>query len=45
MWEMRNTDVALYETGMLLQSERMELYHANQLTVRLEWKRAGFVTN
>ena len=29
---MRNSDVALYETGMQFQSQRMELYQANQLT-------------
>ena len=27
-----NADIALYETGMQLQSQRMELYQANQLT-------------
>ena len=30
--EMRNADIALYETGMQLQSQRMELDEANQLT-------------
>ena len=29
---MRNSDVPLYETGMQFQSQRMELYQANQLT-------------
>ena len=29
---MLNAEIALYETGIQLQSQRMELYHANQLT-------------
>ena len=29
---MRNADLALYETGMQLQSKMMELYQANQLS-------------
>ena len=29
---MRNADIALCETGMQRQSQRMELYQANQLT-------------
>ena len=31
-WRMRNTEVAFSETGMQLQSQKMELYQANQLT-------------
>ena len=31
-WKTRNADIALCETGMQLQSQRMELYQANQLT-------------
>ena len=31
-WRKQNADIALYETDMQLQSQRMELYHANQLT-------------
>ena len=31
-WLMRNDDIALYETGMRPQSQRMELHQANQLT-------------
>ena len=30
--ERRNADIALYETGMQLQSQRMELYQAAQLS-------------
>ena len=30
-WRMRNADIVLYENGMQLQSQRMELYQANQL--------------
>ena len=30
-WEQRNLDVALYETGRELESERLELRQANQL--------------
>ena len=29
---MRNADVAFYDTGMQLQSQRLELFQANQLT-------------
>ena len=31
-WRIRNADIALYETGMQLESQRMELYQANQVT-------------
>ena len=31
-WTMPNAGKALYETGMQLQSQRMELHQANQLT-------------
>ena len=31
-WRMRNADFAHHETGMQLQSHKMELYQANQLT-------------
>ena len=31
-WKMQNADIALDETGMQFQSQRMELYRANQLT-------------
>ena len=31
-WERLNADIALYETGMQLQSQRMDLYQANQLS-------------
>ena len=31
-WKMRNADIALYESCMQLQSSRMEVYQANQLT-------------
>ena len=31
-WERRNADLALYETGRQLESQRMELYQANQLS-------------
>ena len=39
-WERLNADIALYETGMQLKSQRMELYQANQLsdqTQRENW--------
>ena len=29
---MRNADIALYDTGRQLQSQRIKLYQANQLT-------------
>ena len=31
-WERRHADLALYETGRQLESQRMELYEANQLS-------------
>ena len=31
-WRIRDADITLYETGMQLQSQRLELYRANQLT-------------
>ena len=31
-WRMQNADIALYETGIQLQSQRMELYLANQVS-------------
>ena len=31
-WDRRNADFVLYESGMQLQSQRMELYQANQLS-------------
>ena len=31
-WKMQNCDRALYDTGIQLQSQRMELDQANQLT-------------
>ena len=34
--KMQNADRALYDTGKQLQSQRMELYHANQLTDRTQ---------
>ena len=37
---MRNSDVALYETGMQFQSQRMELYQANQLTDQTRRKKS-----
>ena len=37
---MQHTDVALYETGMRLQSQRMGLYQANQLTDQIRWERS-----
>ena len=30
-WEQRNADIALYETNRDLESQTLELYHANQL--------------
>ena len=29
-WERRNTDMARYETNRQLESQQMELYHANE---------------
>ena len=31
-WDRRNADIVLYESGMQLQSQRMELHQANQLS-------------
>ena len=43
---MQHADVALCETGMRLQSQRMGLYQANQLTDQtLDGRGAGCVTN
>ena len=43
-WRVQNAVIALYDTGMQLQSQGMEPYQAIQLT-RLEGRRAGYVTN
>ena len=45
-WRMHDADIALHETGMQLQSRRMELYEANiNRLIGLGGNRAGYVTN
>ena len=44
-WKMQNADIALYDTGIQIQSQRMELYRRINWQIKLQMKRAGYVTN
>ena len=44
-WEQRNADIALCEFNRELESQRLELYQANQWQVRLKEKRSICVGN
>ena len=42
-WERRNTDIVLCETCRHLESQRMEIYQANQLTDQARREKAGYL--
>ena len=44
-WRMQNADVALDETNMQIQSQRIERYRQIIRLIRIEGKRARSVTN
>ena len=39
-WEVRDADIALDEAVRQLESQRMELYQANQLSVQGQWEKS-----
>ena len=44
-WERRNSDIAIYETNQQLESQRLELYQANQWADQAQRKTIDYLEN